>query len=98
MRLSARPEEDAVTLQLYHRWHCPYSKRVRDHIDQHKLKDQIEYVEVGEDSGAEEKLNALTGRSQVPCLVIDGEPLLESSDIVEWLQTNLAHSSKDTPA
>ena len=24
-----------MVLQLYHRWHCPYSKRVRDYIEQH---------------------------------------------------------------
>ena len=87
-----------MTLQLYHRWHCPYSKRVRDYIDEHKLNTQIDYVEIGEVPGAEDRLNALTGRSQVPCLVIDGEPMLESGDIVQWLQTNLADSGKGTPA
>ncbi len=87
-----------MPLQLYHRLHCPYSKRVRDHIDEHKLNDQIEYIEIGEDPSAEERLNALTGRSQVPCLVIDGEPMLESGDIVQWLQTNLADKGRGTPA
>lgn len=29
---------------------------------------------------------ARTGRTQVPCLTIDGEPLFESADIVAWLQ------------
>ena len=38
-----------MTLQLYHRLHCQYSKRVRDHIDEHKLNDKIEYIEIGED-------------------------------------------------
>ncbi len=79
-----------MALQLYHRWHCPYSKRVRDFIDEQGLGDRIEYVEIGEVAGSEAKLGELTGRGQVPCLVIDGEPLLESSAIVQWLQTNLA--------
>lgn len=26
-----------------------------------------------------------TGRTQVPCLFVDGEPLFESADIVAWL-------------
>ena len=78
-----------MPLQLYHRWHCPYSKRVRDFVDEHKLGDRIDYVELGEVEGAESELEGLTGRTQVPCLVIDGKPMLESADIVQWLQTNL---------
>ena len=78
-----------MALQLYHRWHCPYSKRVRDFIEVEKLGDRIEFIEIGEVGGADTKLNELTGHSQVPCLVIDGKPMLESAEIVQWLQTNL---------
>lgn len=87
-----------MALQLYHRWHCPYSKRVRDHIDQHKLNDRIEFIEIGEVPEAEAKLNALTGRSQVPCLVVDDQPMLDSADIVQWLQANLVDGGKGAPA
>ncbi|HEY8381555.1 MAG TPA: glutaredoxin [Microvirga sp.] len=87
-----------MTLQLYHRWQCPYSKRVRDYIDEHRLNDRIEFIELGEAPDAEDRLDDLTGRSQVPCLVIDGEPMLESGDIVQWLQTNLTDRGKGTPA
>jgi glutathione S-transferase len=79
-----------MQLQLYHRWACPYSKRVRDFIEAEGLGDRIAFVEIGEVDGAEAKLNELTGRSQVPCLVIDGKPMLESSEIVAWLQANVA--------
>jgi glutathione S-transferase len=71
---------------------------VRDHIDEHKLKDHIEFIELGEAPEAEDRLNALTGRSQVPCLVIDGEPMLESGDIVQWLQSNLTSPGKSSLA
>ncbi len=81
-----------MALRLYHRWHCPYSKRVRDSIEQENLSDRIEFIEIGEVEGAEAELGALTGRSQVPCLVVDGKPMLESAEIVQWLQTNLAGS------
>ena len=81
-----------MTIQLYHRWGCPYSARVRDFIDEHQLGGRIEYVELGEVEGAETKLTELTGRSQVPCLVVDGKPMLESSEITQWLQTNLVNS------
>ena len=81
-----------MALQLYHRWHCPYSKRVRDFIDQQKLSDRIEFIEIGEVKGADAKLDELTGGSQVPCLMIESKPMLESSKIVQWLQTNLVES------
>ena len=85
-----------MPIQLYHRWHCPYSKRVRDFVDENALGDKIEYLELGEADGAEDKLVEHTGRSQVPCLVVDGEPILESADIVRWLQTNLVQTSAGT--
>ena len=30
------------------------------------------------------------GKRQVPCLFIDGAPLYESSDIIDWLRANCA--------
>ncbi len=78
-----------MAVQLYHRWHCPYSARVRDFIDEHQLGSRIEYVELGEVEDAETRLAEMTGRSQVPCLVIDGNPILESADIVQWLRSHL---------
>jgi glutaredoxin len=78
-----------LTLELIHKWQCPYSARVRDFIDEHGLKDRIQYSEIHEAEGAQDKLMQLTGKTQVPCLVIDGKPMLESGDIVQWLQHNL---------
>jgi hypothetical protein len=89
-RVSHVAGRSAMALQLYHRWHCP--ERVRDFIDQQKLSDQIEFIEIGEVKDAEAKLDELTGGSQVPCLVIDGKPMLESREIVQWLQANLVES------
>ncbi len=79
-----------MKLELIHKWQCPYSARVRDFIDEQGLKDQIDYTEINEVEGAKDKLAELTGKSQVPCLVVDGKPMLESGDIVQWLQQNLA--------
>jgi glutaredoxin len=78
-----------LKLELIHKWQCPYSARVRDFIDEQGLKDQIDYTEINEVEGAKDKLSQLTGKSQVPCLVINGKPMLESGDIVQWLQQNL---------
>jgi glutathione S-transferase len=81
-----------LNLQLYHKWQCPYSARVRDFVDEHRLGDKIEYVEIHEVEGAQDRLSALTGKTQVPCLVVDGKPILESGEIVQWLRQNLVEA------
>ena len=81
-----------MNLQLFHKWQCPYSARVRNFIDEHQLGDKIEYVEIHEVEGAGDTLARMTGKSQVPCRVIDGKPMLESSEIVQWLRQNLVRS------
>ena len=78
-----------MKLELIHKWACPYSARVRDFIEERGLKDRITFMEIAESEGAKERLSQLTGKTQVPCLVVDGEPILESKDIIEWLDRNL---------
>ncbi len=87
-----------MNLQLFHKWQCPYSARVRDFIDEHGLKEQINYNEINESDEARGKLMKLTGKTQVPCLVVDGKPILESDEIVRWLQQNLAGLSSGARA
>lgn len=77
-----------MKLELIHKWACPYSARVRDFIEERGLQDQIAYLEVNETDGAKDRLAQLTGKTQVPCLVVDGEPILESRDIIQWLEQN----------
>jgi glutaredoxin 3 len=87
-----------LKLELIHKWQCPYSARVRDFIDEHGLKDKVDFTEIGEAAGARDKLSSLTGKTQVPCLVVDGRPILESADIVQWLQQNLIDGQSATRA
>ncbi|WP_201860281.1 glutaredoxin family protein [Microvirga soli] len=78
-----------MKLELIHKWACPYSARVRDFIEERGLKDQIAFTEVTETEDAKNRLAQLTGKTQVPCLVVDGEPILESRDIIQWLDQNI---------
>ena len=78
-----------MKLELIHKWTCPYSAQVRDFIEGNGLKDRVDYLEINETEGAKDRLSQLTGKTQVPCLVIDGEPKLESRDIIQWLDQNL---------
>lgn len=78
-----------MKLELYHLNACPYSAKVRDYLEQSGLKSQVIYHEVEEEAGALAKLEALNrGSHQVPCLVVDGRPLLESDAIIEFCEEN----------
>ena len=81
-----------MKLELIHKWACPYSARVRDFIEERGLKDRITFTEVTETEDAKDRLAQLTGTTQVPCLVADGQPILESRDIIQWLDQNLGGS------
>lgn len=73
-------------LTLYHFPSCPFCRVVADCLD--RLEREIPQRNIQTDAGAREELVKIGGKSQVPCLVIDGEPLYESSDIVRWLEAN----------
>ena len=71
-------------LVLYAFQACPYCQRVFRAADDLGLR--IPVRDTRRDPEASRALRALTGGTQVPCLVIDGQPLLESADIVQWLR------------
>lgn len=79
-----------MKLELYHFDSCPYCVKVRDYIDRAGLKSRIEYHDILEDPAAHKRLLEVNNDDdQVPCLVIDGKPMLESDDIIAWLKKNL---------
>ncbi len=82
-----------MELQLFHKWTCPYSAKVRDFIEENGLREKIEYVDREEKSNSQ-KLKDLTGKTQVPCLLVDGKPMHESEDIIAFLKENLLSSSQ----
>tara|TARA_Y100000589_G_C26814611_1_gene491326 strand:- start:344 stop:586 length:243 start_codon:yes stop_codon:yes gene_type:complete len=73
---------------LYQFPECPFCQLVLKELD--KLKLEIPTKNTRLDPEAREELISLTGRTQVPCLVIDGKPLLESNDIVNYLRQEYA--------
>ena len=46
--------------------------------------------DIMEDSEAAKKLVEVGGDDQVPCLFVDGKPMYESADIVDFLEKNFA--------
>jgi glutaredoxin len=75
-------------LLLYKFDSCPYCRRVMQSID--RLGLEVPMADTRRDAGARDRLVQLTGRSQVPCLFIDGQPLFESADIDAWLRAHKA--------
>ena len=75
--------DDAV---LYVKTGCGFSGSVlmtRTNLGLHGL----EVRNVTEDPAVMAELEALTGKGQAPCLVVDGKPMLESADINRYLVT-----------
>ncbi len=69
-------------LTLYYKPTCPYCRKVMAYMQDQDI--EIEMRNTME-PGVVDDLYALNGRSQVPCLVINGEPMLESDDIIAYL-------------
>ena len=75
-----------MSLILYQFEACPYCAKVRTVIKE--LGVELEVRDTRENDNYREELVAMTGKTQVPCLVIDGKPMHESDDIVDYLKEN----------
>jgi glutaredoxin 3 len=73
-------------LTLYHFAGCPYCQRVRNFLSENGI--QIPMKDIHENPGYRDELIKIGGKGQVPCLVINGKPLYESMDIIEWFKKN----------
>lgn len=68
---------------LYYKPICPYCQKVLRFMDENGI--QMEMRNTLEGNNGEE-LKKLAGKSQVPCLVIGGDPMFESDDIIAYLE------------
>ena len=74
------------SLALYKYDLCGYCRRVLRVIDE--LGVEIELRDTLKQRRWREDLYERTGRTQVPCLLIDDQPMFESADIIAWLRAN----------
>lgn len=82
------PEEER-DLVLYKGEDCPYCQDVMRGIEGLDLP--LSFRDAGGDAAAARELRKLIGVAQIPCLVIDGVPMLESQDILAWLRAYAEH-------
>jgi len=74
-----------MKLILYHFQGCPYCQVVDDAIERLHVPN-VEYRDILEEPKYRDELIGLNGIRQVPCLVVDGKPMLESKEIVAFLE------------
>jgi len=75
-----------MSMILYHFESCPYCAKVRSAVKE--LGVDLEMRDTRGNDTYKDELLEITGRTQVPCLVIDGKPMHESDDIVNYLKEN----------
>ena len=79
-----------MQIELYHLEGCPHCRKVHAAIDSHGLGAFVDEHEVRQDPDALQRVEKLTGAGTVPVLVVDGDPIAGSDQIVEWLEANEA--------
>ncbi|WP_069998552.1 glutaredoxin family protein [Cellulosilyticum sp. I15G10I2] len=73
-------------LVLYYFDGCPFCYKVRKFLEGKSI--DITYKNIHTDDEAYNTLIKVGGKSQVPCLFINGNPLYESEDIITWFKNN----------
>lgn len=75
-----------MKLKLYYYLACPYCRKVLDYLANKEV--EVELADIRKDPALRDELIEIGGKSQVPCLSIDGDALYESDDIIEWFETH----------
>ncbi len=81
-------------LELYYFDACPFCVLVLNAIKRMNLKVELKHIHRNPEFL--EKLFKDTGRRTTPCLYIDGKPMFESADIIQWMEDNLGQLEKES--
>lgn len=69
-------------LTLFYKPTCPYCTKVLAYMQEQDIACEMKNTL---EPGVRDELIAIGGKGQVPCLIIGGQPLYESDDIIEYL-------------
>lgn len=81
------PTGAPLALVLYKYDSCGFCRRVMQHAQALGL--DIPSRDTLMDDAARAELQRVGGKTQVPCLFINGRPLYESADIIQFLETQV---------
>ena len=70
-------------LTLFYKPACPYCQKVLAYMEEQDIACEMKDTCT---PGVTDELVAIGGKAQVPCLIIDGEPMYESDDIIQYLR------------
>jgi len=70
-------------LVLYFKPTCPFCNKVLSFMQEKNIR--IPSKNIDASSETRQELKTIGGKQQVPCLVIDGQAMYESDDIIHWL-------------
>ena len=73
-------------LVLYYLPWCPYCQKITDYLKQ--IHRSVPMKNLQYDTNNKEELRKIGGKTQVPCLIINGKAMYESSAILQWLSQN----------
>ena len=76
-----------MKLELFKSDFCPYCQRVLRYLAESGRTD-VELLDIDQSEENSRRLVEVGGKRQYPCLFIDGKPLYESLDIIEWLKAH----------
>lgn len=76
-----------MKLELYMFETCPYCRRVLNYLDESGRTD-VELHNIHKNTEDRQRLIEVGGMEQVPCLFVDGVPMYESLDIIDWLKAH----------
>lgn len=71
-----------ANMMLYYKPACPYCQKVITFMEDNGIAMEMRNTL---DENNREELISLTGKTQVPCLVVGGDPMLESDAIIAYL-------------
>jgi glutaredoxin 3 len=73
-------------LTLFYKPTCPYCQKVLHFMGENDIS--LTMKNIAESPEVRQELQKIGGKTQIPCLIIDGKPLYESNDIIDWLSEN----------
>jgi glutaredoxin len=87
-------KQQTYQIMLYYSPQCPYSKKVLAYLERSGIKIPMKNVKA--DPAAKEELQQQGGHLVVPCLIVNGEPIYDANNIIDWLSAHQEDLSKSS--
>lgn len=71
-------------LKLYVMETWPYCQKVVNFLKENNL--EVDLLDIDKEARLKDELKNVGGKVQVPMLLVEGKPLYESDDIIEWFK------------